>query len=368
LRPTWAEIDRAALTRNLRALRTRAPDRRLIAVVKADAYGHGAPAVACALARAGCDAFAVATLEEALELRRAAVAEPLLLLEGLHADEEAQAVLGERLWVALARPEPLRALEAAAERAGRAVPVHLKIDTGMTRLGFAPEELDAILDRLSQSRWLELTGVMSHLADADLCDAPSAATQRHRFAAIVARVRERGFDPAWIHLDNSPGVWHGPTPGTTAIRPGLSLFGPDPTHEGGYALEAVMTLATRVLALREVPAGTRVGYGGTHVTAGATRLAVIPLGYADGLPRAAGNAFRVAVRGVRAPLVGRVSMDLATLDVSGAPHCEVGDEVLVFGRRGGSEIRVEELAGAVGTIAYEILVRVGSRVPRTVIG
>jgi alanine racemase len=368
VRPTWAEIDLGALAHNLAALRERAGGRRVIAVVKADAYGHGAVPVSGALARAGCDALAVATLDEALALRRARIELPLLLLEGPHADAEAQAVIAERLTVALARAEPLAALEAAAAGAGRALPLHLKIDTGMSRLGFPPEQIDAILDRIAGSPWLELEGVMSHLADADRRDAPATAAQRSRFASAVARVHERGLHPAWIHLDNSPGVWHGPTPRTTAIRPGLSLYGPDPTEEGGFGLEPVMTLATRVLALREVPAGTRVGYGGTHVTERAARLATVPLGYADGLPRAAGNAFRAALGGVRVPFVGRVSMDLATLDVTCVPRVAAGDEVLVFGRRGVVEIRVEELARTVDTIPYEILVRVGARVPRVACG
>ncbi len=368
MRPTWAEIDLGALARNLGALRARAGERRVIAVVKADAYGHGAVAVARALARAGCDAFGVATLEEALALREAGVALPILLLEGTHADAEADLVVEHRLGVALSRAEPIAALEAAAERAGRALSVHLKFDTGMSRLGFPPAEIDAVLDRVAASRRLVLEGVMSHLAEADVPEAPATAEQRRRFAELIARVRARGFAPPWIHLDNSPGVWHGPTPGTTAIRPGLSLYGPDPTHEGGRALEPVMSLLTRVLALREVPAGTRVGYGGAHVTGGPARLATLPLGYADGLPRAAGGRFRAGLAGTRVPLVGRVSMDLATLDVSEAKRCSVGDEVLVFGRRGGLSIPVEELARASDTIAYEVLVRVGARVPRIACG
>jgi alanine racemase len=340
----------------------------VIAVVKADAYGHGAVATARKLAAAGCEAFAVATLEEALDLRGAGVSTPILLLEGPHADAEAAVVVAERLSVGLSRAEPLAALEAAAREAGRAVPLHLKFDTGMSRLGFPPEDLDALLDRVAASRWLVVEGVMSHLAEADVRGAAATEAQRRRFAGIVARLHERGFDPAWIHLDNSPGVWHGPTPGTSAIRPGLSLYGPDPTREGGCGLEPVMSLITRVLALREVPAGTRVGYGGVHVTDRAARLATVPLGYADGLPRAAGGRFCVSVGGTRVPLVGRVSMDLATLDVTAAPRCRVGDELLVFGRRAGVRIPVEELAWAADTIAYEVLVRVGARVPRVVCG
>jgi alanine racemase len=233
----------------------------------------------------------------------------------------------------------------------------------MARLGVLPDELDALLDRILASGSLEVQGLMTHFAEADDQGSPATEQQRQRFARALARLRARGIEPAWIHADHSAGVLRGPTPGTNAVRPGLSLYGADPTLEGDQPLEAVMTLRASVLATKRVPAGSRVGYGGTHVTAGPTRLAILAIGYADGLPRAAGGRFCVGIGAARAPLVGRVSMDLAAVDV-GELAVEPGAQVLIFGRSSELEIRVEALAAAAGRIPYEVLVGIGGRVPR----
>ncbi len=362
-RPTWAEIDLAALRRNLELLRARAGSRRVIAVVKAGGYGHGAVPVARALVDAGAHALAVATLAEACELRAAGLAVPILLLQGLHAPAEADEIAAHHLVPLVGSLSSLEPLRAAAARAGRALPIHLEVDTGMGRLGLLPEQLDAALDELRRAPALELAGFASHLADAENPAAPSLARQRERFRALLARVHAAGLRPGWIHLDSSGAVLHGPTPETTAVRPGIALYGVDPTG-AGTALAPVMSLFTRVLRAADLPAGSPVGYGGEYVTGCATRILTLPVGYADGLPRAAGGRFSAGVGGRRAPLVGRVSMDLATLDAGpGAPERE-GDRVLLFGSDAGMTIRVEELARAAGTIAYEILVRIGPRVPR----
>jgi alanine racemase len=362
----WAEIDLEALARNCGWLRDRAAGRRLIAVVKANAYGHGAVPVSRALVRAGCDALAVVTLEEARELREARISAPLLLLTGPLTPEQGDELLALRVVPTLTQSEQLEVMQSAAQRAGVRAPVHLKLDTGMGRLGFLPGDLSAILERLAAAEDLVLDGVMSHLAEVD--DPISAVTERQRkvFGELLAKIREAGFDPDWIHLDNSAGVVRGSTPGTNAVRPGLMLYGADPTLEGGNELEPVMTLCTRVCQAKDVSAGARIGYGGTFEAAGPTRILTLSIGYADGLPRAAGNRFRVGHRGRRVPLVGRVSCDLATVDTGPGGEGKVGDEVLLFGRRDGLEIRVEELAEAVGTISYEILVRIGERIPRLI--
>jgi alanine racemase len=367
-RPTWAEIDLSALHRNLGWVRRHVGERRVLAVVKADAYGHGAVAVSRALVAAGCEALAVATVEEARLLRGAGLDVPLLLLQGLHAPEEADEALRLDLVPAVGRLDALEPLEAAAERAGRGFALQLKVDTGMARLGLALDEVTPALERLAKSDRLELVGLMSHLADADDLASDTPSVQRARFAALLAQVRVAGFAPAWIHLDNSAGLAHGPTPETTAVRVGLLLYGADPTLEGGFALDPVMNLYTRVLHARNVPKGTRVGYGGRFETSEPTRILTLPIGYADGLPRAAGGRFSVGVRGRRMPLVGRVSMDLAAVDAGPACDVDVGEEILVFGRRKELVIPVEELASAVGTIPYEILVGVGPRVPRIYVG
>jgi alanine racemase len=338
----------------------------VIAVVKADGYGHGAVPVARTLVDAGCEALAVATLEEAAELRTGGVGGPVLLLEGLHHPGDADVALELDTTPVIGRADAFLPLDAAAARAGRNWPIQLKFDTGMSRLGFAASELTAALDALAVCSRLSCEGVMSHLADADDVKAASLRRQRKDFEAIVAGLRARGISPEWVHLDNSAGILHGPSPGTSAVRPGIWLYGPDPGLEGGHGLEPVMTLVTRVLHAKPVPAGTAVGYGGTYKTSGDTNVLTLPIGYADGLPRSAGGRFDVGWRDKRVPLVGRISMDLATVDAGPDTNILVGEEILIFGRREGVEIRVEELAEAVDTIAYEILVGISPRVPRVI--
>lgn len=360
----WAEIDRAALVRNLRAIRERAGGRRVVAVVKADAYGHGALIVARALAADGCDAFAVVTIDEALELRDAGIREPILVLGGLLEPDEADTAIARDLWPVVSRVETLDWLDRAAARANRPAAFHLKLDTGMGRLGLAPEELPGFLERLRETKALRLEGVMSHLAEADDLDAPETERQRASFAEFVSRVREAGFAPEWIHVDNSAGIARGAAPGTNAVRPGLWLWGADPLLTGGHALEPVMSLFARVCHAKTVRAGTKIGYGGDFVARETTRILTLAIGYADGLPRAVGGKIEVGFCGRRVPLVGRVSCDLATAAVPGDGPIEPGGEVLIFGRRGSLAIPVEEVARAAGTISYEILARIGPRIPR----
>jgi alanine racemase len=360
----WAEIDLGALVRNSRAIRARAGGRRMIAVVKADAYGHGAVRVARALAADGCDAFAVISLDEALELRDAGILEPILILGGLLEPDEADEALARQLSPVVSRLETLDWLDRAAARVGRVAGFQLKLDTGMGRLGLAPEDLPAFLERLRASRALRLDGVMSHLAEADDLDAPTTERQRTLFAELVGRLREAGFAPDWIHLDNSAGIARGPAPGTNAVRPGIWLWGAEPLLAGGNRLEPVMSLFARVCHAKTVRAGTRIGYGGDFVARETTRILTLAIGYADGLPRAVGGKIDVGFRGRRVPLVGRVSCDLAAVAVPGREPIAPGDEVLIFGKRGELEIPVEEVATAAGTISYEILARIGKRVPR----
>jgi alanine racemase len=363
-RPSWAEIDLGALGRNLAWLRGRSPGRRVIAVVKADAYGHGAIPCARALVAEGAEMLAVATVSEALELREGGLTVPILLLEGLHAPDEAAVALGSDLVPVVGRLDAIEPLELAARATGRRFPVHLKFDTGMARLGLAWEQAGPVLDRVCASSGLQIDGLMSHHAEADDPDSSIPGLQRRRFAGLVAAARARGLRPEWVHLDNSPGVIHGPTEGTTAIRPGMALYGADPTLEGAADLEPVMTLLSRPIHAKDVPVGTRIGYGGTHVTSERTRILTLPIGYADGLPRSAGGRIQVGLRGVRVPVVGRISMDLTTVDAGPDSDAGLDDEVLLFGRRDGLEIRVEEQAAALDTIAYEITSRLAPRVPR----
>ena len=336
----------------------------MIAVVKADAYGHGAVLVARALSSDGCDAFAVISVDEALELRDAGIREPILVLGGLLEPDEADTALARDVTPVLSRVETLDWLAKAASRANRPAAFHLKLDTGMGRLGLAVEDLPLFLERLRAASELRLEGVMSHLAEADNLEAKATERQRALFAELVARVRAAGFAPDWIHVDNSAGIARGVTPGTNAVRPGLWLWGAEPMLAGGHALEPVMSLFARVCHAKVVGKGTKVGYGGDFVTRETSRILTLAIGYADGLPRAVGGKIDVGWRGRRVPLVGRVSCDLATVAVPGDERVEPGDPVLIFGRSGALAIPVEEVARAAGTISYEVLARIGPRVPR----
>ena len=361
----WAEIDVGALARNFRAIRARAQGRRVIAVVKANGYGHGAALCARSLVAEGCQAFAVIGVGEAEELRAAGVRAPLLVLGGPVAPADADRLLELDADAVISRPEVVDWLDAAGARAGRAARVQLELDTGMGRLGVVPAELEPMLARLTRAKHVELAGVMSHLACADDAGSAETARQRALFAELVAKVRGAGFTPDWVHLDNSAGIARGCTPESDAVRPGIWLYGVDPTLEGGHALEPVMSLCARVVHAKTVAAGTPIGYAAAFRAPERLRILTLAVGYADGLPRAAGGGrVSVGVAGRRAPVVGRVSCDLTTVAVPPDDATRPGDVALVFGRRGGLAVPVEELARAVGTISYEILVRIGPRVPR----
>ncbi len=360
----WAEIDLGAVARNFRAIRARADGRRVIAVIKANAYGHGALLFARALADERCDAFAVISVEEAAELRAGGLRAPILVLGGPMTPGEADRALALDASLVVSRMEALDWVEAAAGRAGKTADFQLELDTGMGRLGLAPDDLAALLNRVRSAKRLRLDGVMSHLACADDAARPETARQRAVFTELVAAVRGAGFAPRWVHLDNSAGLARGATPGTDAVRPGIWLYGIDPTLEGGHALEPVMSLFARVAHAKTVAAGTPIGYGGDFRAPERARILTLAIGYADGLPRAAGGRVDVGVRGRRARLIGRVSCDLATALVPADDPTQAGDTALVFGRSAGFAIPVDELARAAGTISYEILVRIGPRVPR----
>jgi len=359
----WAEVDLGALVRNYRWLAQRAEGRALIPVVKADGYGHGAVAVARALRTAGAELLAVATLDEARALRAAGDGRDLLLLGPLLSRREIECALALELAVAATRLEVLELLSVCAAAAGRPLAIHLKIDTGMGRLGISPDELDAALVRLRAAAHLRLDGVMSHLAEADDAESPRTSAQRALLGDALSRVRAAGFAPRWVHVDNSAGIARGCWPEATAARPGIALYGASPSRARGEPLEPVMSLFTRVCHAKDVPAGARIGYGGTWVAPGPARVLTLAIGYADGFPRAAAG-HRVGVRGQLLPLAGRVSCDLICALAAPGSRGEVGEPALIFGRAGPVSIPVDAFADAAGTISYEVLTRIGARIPR----
>ena len=365
-RPTLAEVSLAALRANCRAARALVGPRvAVMAVVKADAYGHGAVAAARAFAEAGAAALGVSTVEEGAELRRAGLTAPVVVLGGVFSGEEA-AVVEHGLACAVWTVEGARALAGAARAAGRTAAVHVKVDTGMTRLGLDPADVRAFGEAMRGLAGLRAEGVFSHFASADAVDTAAAGAQADRFRGAVEALAAAGVRPELVHLANSAGVLSAPAAHFTMVRPGIMLYGyaPAPHLAARAALRPALRLRTTVAQVRRVPAGTAVGYAGTWVAARPSRIAVLPLGYADGYHRLASNRAQVLVHGRRAPLAGRVCMDQTMVDVTDAGDVRDGDPVVLFGSQEGASIWADEVAGWVETIAYEVLTSIGKRVPR----
>ncbi len=373
-RPTQAWIDLAALRANAAEARRLASGRDVIAVVKADGYGHGVVPVASALLEAGCARLAVLTVAEAAELREAAVAAPILVLGGVHDAREAERAVALRLIPVLHGEDGLHLLAAAARRAATRTRVHVEVDSAMHRMGVPLEAAVRFLAQVADESALELEGVFTHLACADEADPAPSLEQLRRFRAVLEEAARAGLRPPVVHAANSAGLLAGKTlaealPEATAVRPGLMLYGVRPArHQDEESrLRPVMTLRTEVVQLHELAAGERVGYGGTFRAERPTRVATLALGYADGVPWTAANRGEVWLAGARRPVVGRVSMDYTGVEVGDAP-VGIGAEAIVFGRGSDGGISVEDAAERAGTLHYELLVRVGGRVPRRYIG
>jgi alanine racemase len=357
------EIDAGALVRNFRRVAAAVAPARVLPVVKADAYGHGVLAVAEALEPAGAPGFAVALVEEGIELRRAGFETPVLVLSPTPAGAE-EALVEFDLAPAISGLDQLDRIEAMAAAAGRHLPVHLKFDTGMTRLGLPAEAAPEILERIRASRCLRIAGLMSHLAEAESPESPANRIQLERFAALAGLLTESERPEVEVHLANTCGALFLPATRFDVVRIGLALYGAGP-EASGLELEPVMSLRAELVQVREVPAGTRAGYGGRWVAPGPARVGVVPLGYADGYPWRAERAVEVLVRGQRAPLAGAVSMDLVLVDLT-ATGGEVGEVVTLLGEDGGERITASELAERTGTLVYEVLCHFGLRLPRVV--
>ena len=357
----WAEIDLGAVRDNLRALRRLLREgTRLLAVVKADAYGHGAVAVARAAVAAGAAMLGVATIDEGIELRAAGIRAPILLL-GYTPPEEAETVVAHDLAATVFQPETAQALSAAAVRAGRAARVHLKIDTGMGRIGVAPSEALALARELSALRSVVLEGCCTHFATADELDLQPARAQLKTFLTVLRHLEDAGVPSGIRHAANSAAVLALPEAQLDMVRPGIALYGipPAPHLAARVPLRPVMRLRARVSYLKRVQAGTPIGYGHEYQTERAATIATIPVGYGDGYPRLAGGRSHVVLGSRRLPVAGRVSMDQCTIDADDAA-VRVGDEVELWGEG----VRIEEVAAAAQTIAYEVLTGVSRRVPR----
>jgi len=369
MKRTWAEIDLGHLEHNYRALRAMlAPDCRFVGVVKANAYGHGAVAVAKKLEELGADYLAVACLDEGEELRSAGVTLPILVL-GLTAPQWLEDVLRLDLTQTIDSLESARRCSETAVRLGKTMKIHLKADTGMTRLGWfcgTPEALGRTAEEMAAAAalpGLEAEGVFTHFANAD-GDEDYTMTQFRRFLDLNAALEEKGVHIPIRHCANSAAVLHYPCMHLDMVRPGLALYGhyPDPDSQGldGPGLLPLMSLKSRVADVRALPAGTLVSYGCTAQLARDSILAVLPIGYADGLDRVRSNIGQVELRGRLCPIVGRVCMDMCMVDVTDCPGVQPGDVATVYGQTPS----VETAADQAGTIQYELLCAVSARVPR----
>jgi len=367
-RPTVARIHLEAVCANFALAQRRAQGRQVIAVVKADAYGHGAAQVTRALAGAGCEHFAVLSVDEAAALRSAGIRASILVLGGVHDAAEAAAAVEYGLVPVAHHRGHLEILEGAARGSGAAIDVHVEVDTGMSRMGVPAGEAAALLEDVKRSAGLKLAGVYTHLASADEADLSPSLEQLETFRGVLAACRERGIAPGLVHAANSAGLLAGAAladalPEAGAVRPGLMLYGAQPAAHLEGELAPAMTLCTRVVGLREIEAGTAVGYAATYRAKQRTRIATLAIGYEDGVPVSASGRGSVLIRGQRHPMAGRVSMDFLGVAIDDR-SVELGDEAILFGVGQGARLRVEEAAEAAGTHAYELLVRVGNRVTR----
>jgi alanine racemase len=365
-RPTIAEIDLGALRSNYLALKEVARGGDLMVVVKADAYGHGAVTVSRALSAAGCRYFGVATLDEARELRLAGIDARICLQAGFFA-EQAQEIVALGITPFVFDPQLVAPLNAAARSIGRRdFPIHFKIDSGATRLGILPGDLPDAIDALIKADSLRLEGVCTLLANAGDPSSPITDAQMMVFRDALEVLERAGLHPPIVHVANSAALVLRDDSHYNLARPGLAIYGLPPVAAVRERVELwpVMTFKTRVMQTKRAAAGSGVGYGHTFIAPRESLIGVLPVGYADGYRRGLQHGGEVLVRGHRAPVVGAVSMDLTTIDLTDVPGAAVGDDVILWGGAGEAMISVNDVARLAQTISYEMLCTVGKRVPR----
>ncbi len=366
-RPTFARISLENLGHNYHELRKASSGAKLLSVVKANAYGHGIVEVSRELTSLGTDFLGVAIAKEGVVLREAGLKGPIILLGGIFPGEAGE-VVAFNLTPVICDLKTAGELNAAAEPAGVRQKIHVKIDTGMGRIGLLPGDIEAFFRGLAKLSNIEVEGVLSHLSDTENPDHSYSAFQRERFTSALELIRSLGFSPEVTHLSNSAAAVTLPETRFEMVRPGLMLYGVYPT--GDFAekidLKPVMGLRSAIISLKKVPVGTSISYGRTFITERETLIATIPAGYADGVPRRLSGAGEVLVRGKRARIAGVVCMDMTTIDVTNIEGVECGDEVVIIGAASGSgeEITALEVAERSGTIPYEILCNISARVPR----
>jgi alanine racemase len=364
MRPAWIEVDLAAYAHNLRAIREQVGGRRVLAVVKANGYGHGLVPIARTAVMTGADMLGVALVEEGIALRQAAIRAPILVL-GPALPEQARAVVSHGLEQVVSHREVAAALAREAVARGETVALHIKVDSGMGRVGVPPAEALDLCREVAALPGARLAGVLTHFATSDEPDVSYSREQLERFLGVVRQVRETFPSPPLFHAANSGAIATMPESYLDMVRPGLSSYGiPPGPHDCDLPLRPVMSLKARLTQIRDLPAGQPVGYGCTYRLTRASRIGVLPIGYADGYRRALSNQGEALVRGRRVPIRGRVSMDQLLLDLTDLPEVALGDEAVLLGPQGDDTITAWEIADRIGTIVDEVLVALTDRLPR----
>lgn len=364
-RPTVAQVDLDAVGHNVRVIRSLVAGRKICAAVKADAYGHGAPAVCHAAGAAGADMFAVAMTEEAMDLRAAGIKKPIILLCPVPA-EDIEAILDNDITACVTDQAFARELAARALSRGLQAKAHVKVDTGMHRIGLDWETAAPVVVELSRLAGLRLTGIFTHFACADADDLSFSKEQVRRFRSVLRQLRRAGMELPFTHMANSNGILRVPEAYFDGVRPGLLLYGlcSRPELQGRTNLRPVLSMRTRISFCSKLRRGEKIGYGHTFTTWRDSVIATLPIGYHDGFIRQFSNVGEVLVHGKRAAVVGRVCMDQTLIDVTDVPGVQPGDEVVIYGRQGDGYVGVEEMAARVDRIPYELTCAVGRRVRR----
>jgi len=366
LLPTYATIDLSALAHNLSQIkRYLSPGCDIMAVVKANAYGHGAVETAQALSRQGIERFAVASLDEGIILRHTDLSASIVVLGAL-LEEQVKDLVAYRLTPVVSDGLILPSLAKAARSEPAPYPIHLKVETGMGRLGFSPEELLSLLDDPTLLGPLHIEGLMTHLADADGIDSAVTEQQLGLFRSLMEQIQQRGLTIPLIHTANSAAIVRFPDTHFSLVRPGIMLYGYHtlPPSIQAPDLKPVLSLQSTIVQLRNIPRGGTVSYNRTFVAKRPTRIAILPIGYADGYSRRLSHRASVLIQGRRAPIIGLVCMDMIMIDVTDFGPVQVGETVTLIGQQGQESIRADEVSSWMDTIPYEVLCGVGPRVPR----
>jgi alanine racemase len=364
------EVDLAALVHNFKEIRKKVgAGCKIMAVVKANAYGHGAVPVASALARAGADWLGVASTEEGVELRESGLSLPILVMGGI-LEPELELLVAHQLSPVVYHPETLSLLEDAAAKSGVPIKIHVKVDTGMGRLGLSPDIAASFIQQIVQRGRLIVQGLMTHFAEADLEDQSYIQEQILHFRRVLKDLDERGIKIPLCHLANSAAILYHPTVHFQMVRPGIALYGyaPGAKTSSDTGLKPCLKFSTRIVQVKRVPKGTGISYGRSFVTKRESLIASLPVGYSDGYSRRLSNKGQVIIHGNRAPIVGRVCMDMTMVDITEVPQARIGDSVVLLGQQEDQTITADEMAQWLGTISYEVLSMLNPRIARSYTG